>query len=62
MALMFQLFPEDKRALGASLWGLGASLGAFNTCFLSLGIVALATIIPTLFLTDSRAGNRSLLR
>lgn len=27
MAIMFQVFPEDKRALGISLWGLGASLG-----------------------------------
>jgi EmrB/QacA subfamily drug resistance transporter len=27
MAIMFQVFPEDKRALGVSLWGLGASLG-----------------------------------
>lgn len=27
MAIMFQVFPEDKRALGISLWGVGASLG-----------------------------------
>jgi EmrB/QacA subfamily drug resistance transporter len=27
MAIMFEVFPEDKRALGVSLWGLGASLG-----------------------------------
>lgn len=27
MAIMFEVFPEDKRALGISLWGLGASLG-----------------------------------
>jgi EmrB/QacA subfamily drug resistance transporter len=27
MAITFEVFPEDKRALGISLWGLGASLG-----------------------------------
>jgi DHA2 family multidrug resistance protein len=27
MAIMFEVFPENKRALGISLWGLGASLG-----------------------------------
>lgn len=27
MAIMFQVFPEDKRAMGIALWGLGASLG-----------------------------------
>ncbi len=27
MAIMFEVFPEDKRALGVALWGMGASLG-----------------------------------
>lgn len=27
MAIIFAVFPEDKRALGVSLWGLGASFG-----------------------------------
>ena len=36
-----------------------ALIGPFNDCFLILGLVALATMIPTLFLTDSRARNRS---
>jgi DHA2 family multidrug resistance protein len=27
MAIVFEVFPEDKRALGVSLWGVGASMG-----------------------------------
>lgn len=27
MAIMFEVFPEDKRSLGVALWGVGASLG-----------------------------------
>jgi DHA2 family multidrug resistance protein len=39
-----------------------ALIGAFNDCFWMLGLVAVATIIPTLFLTDSRARKRYLRR
>ncbi len=31
-----------------------ALIGAFNDCFLTLGLVALVTIIPILFLTDRK--------
>jgi hypothetical protein len=29
-----------------------ALIGVFNDCFLALGLVALVTVIPTIFLTD----------
>ena len=46
--------------LGQRLVAREALIGAFNDGFLIRGLVALATMTPTLFLTDFRARNRSL--